>query len=54
LDRLEGAIGGRRLMLDCWSFCRGRRSLAETVERVDENREIATRVAARAGRAFVA
>ena len=54
LDRLEGAIGGRPLMLDCWSFCHGRRSLAETVERIDENRELANKIAAQARRAFAA
>lgn len=54
LQRLEGAIGGRPLMIDCWSFCRGRRSLAETVERLDENRERATKIAAQARRAFAA
>jgi aminoglycoside phosphotransferase (APT) family kinase protein len=54
LARLEGAIGGRPLMLDCWSFCHGRRSLAETVERMDANRELANRIAAQARRAFAA
>ncbi len=54
LDRLEGAIGGRPLMLDCWSFCHGRRSLAATVERIDETRELANKIAARARRAFAA
>ena len=54
LSRLEGAIGGRPLMLDCWSFCHGHRSLAETVERIDENRERANKIAAQARRAFAA
>lgn len=54
LDRLEAAIGGRPLMLDCWAFCHGRRSLVETVERVDETRELANRIAAQARRAFAA
>lgn len=52
LARLEGAIGGRPLMLDCWSFCHGRRPLAETVERIDETRELANKIAAQARRAF--
>jgi pimeloyl-ACP methyl ester carboxylesterase len=54
LARLEGAIVGRPLMLDCWSFCHGRRSLAETVERIDENRELANKIAAQARQAFAA
>jgi len=54
LDRLDGAIGGRPLMLDCWSYCHGRRSLAETVERIDANVELANRIAAQARRAFAA
>ncbi len=54
LDRLEGAIGGRPLMLDCWAFCCGRRSLAETVARVEENRERASKIAAQARWAFAA
>jgi Ser/Thr protein kinase RdoA (MazF antagonist) len=54
LERLEGAIGGRPLMLDCWSFCHGRRPLAVTVERIDETRELAHKIAAQARRAFAA
>jgi Ser/Thr protein kinase RdoA (MazF antagonist) len=54
IARLEGAIIGRPLMLDCWSFCHGRRSLAETVERIDARRELANRIAARARQAFAA
>lgn len=54
LARLEGAIGGRPLMLDCWSFCHGRRSLAETVERRDANSALANRIAAKAREAFAA
>jgi len=54
IARLEGAIMGRPLMLECWSFCHGRRSLAETVERMDANRELANRIAAQARQAFAA
>ncbi|MGH2856347.1 MAG: phosphotransferase enzyme family protein [Solirubrobacteraceae bacterium] len=54
LARLEGAIAGRPLMLDCWSFCHGRRSLAETVERMDASIELAHRIAAQARQAFAA
>lgn len=54
LDRLEGAIAGRPLMLDCWAFGCGRRSLAETVVRIEENRERANKIAAQARRAFAA
>jgi len=54
LARLEGAIAGRPLMIDCWSFCHDRRSLAETVESVEENRALASKIAAQARRAFAA
>lgn len=54
LARLEGAIGGRPLMLDCWSFCHGRRPLSVTVERIDETRALANKIAAQARRAFAA
>ena len=39
-------------MLDCWSFCHGRRSLAETVERIETNNALAKTIADRARRAF--
>jgi len=52
LARLEGAIVGRPLMLDCWSFCHGRLSLDAAVEHADSNRRLAQTIAGRARRAF--
>jgi Ser/Thr protein kinase RdoA (MazF antagonist)/predicted esterase len=52
LTRLAGAIAGRPLMLDCWSFCHGRRSLSETVERMDADRRSAERIAQLARQSF--
>ena len=54
LARLEGAISGRPLMLDCWSFCHGRLSLAQIIERLDADRELAKKIAAQARQAFAA
>ena len=54
LARLEGAIGGRPLMIDCWSFCHGRLSLAETVEQMDANSDLAKKIAVQARQAFSA
>ena len=54
LARLEGAIAGRPLMLDCWSVCHGRLSLTAAVERLDGDRERVRRIAARAREAFAA
>lgn len=52
LDRLSGAIRGRAVMLECWAYCAGRRSLAAAVERIDNATERAERIAAVARRAF--
>lgn len=52
LDRLEGAIRGRPVMLETWSVCAGRRELADAVERVDRAGELAREIAAAARRAF--
>ncbi len=52
LARLEVAIRGRPLMLDCWSFCHGRRSLVETVERIETTAGVAKQIADQARRAF--
>jgi Ser/Thr protein kinase RdoA (MazF antagonist) len=54
LARLEGAIGGRPLMLDCWAFCHGRRPLDATMERLEADRELVIGIADRARRAFAA
>ena len=52
LARLEGAIAGRPLMLDCWSFCHGRLSLTQTVERMDGSGQLARTIADQARRAL--
>ncbi|HEX4107819.1 MAG TPA: phosphotransferase [Solirubrobacteraceae bacterium] len=52
LDRLEGAIAARPIMLECWSVCAGRRELADAVERVADVRRLAPTIAARACQAF--
>jgi aminoglycoside phosphotransferase (APT) family kinase protein len=52
LDRLDGAIRGRPVMLEAWSVCAGRRELADAVERVDRAGELAREIAAAARRAF--
>jgi aminoglycoside phosphotransferase (APT) family kinase protein len=54
LARLEGAIWGRPVMLDCWSFCQGRLSLEDAAERLDSNRQLAQAIAAHARTAFAA
>ena len=52
LDRLEGAIWGRPVMLDCWSFATGRIPLARAAERVEQAQLDARCVAANARRLF--
>ena len=52
LDRLAGAIRGRPLMLECWAYCAGRRSLTAAMERIDDATEAAERIAAQARGAF--
>jgi Ser/Thr protein kinase RdoA (MazF antagonist) len=52
LDRLEGAIWGRPVMLDCWSFATGRTPLACAADRVEQAQLHARRIAADAGRLF--
>jgi len=54
LDRLEGAIRGRPVMLETWSVCAGRRELATAVERVERAGELAKSIAIIARRAFAA
>jgi hypothetical protein len=36
LARLDGAIRGRPTMIECWSVCAGRQSVAEALVRVKE------------------
>ncbi|HEY4830190.1 MAG TPA: phosphotransferase [Solirubrobacteraceae bacterium] len=54
LDRLEGAIRGRPVMLEAWSVCAGRRELATAVEQVERAGELAKSIAVTARRAFAA
>jgi Ser/Thr protein kinase RdoA (MazF antagonist) len=54
LARLEGAIAGRPLMLDCWSFCHGRLALDQAAERLDASRQLARTIASQARDAFAA
>jgi Ser/Thr protein kinase RdoA (MazF antagonist) len=52
LDRLEGAIRARPVMLEAWSVCAGRRQLAAAVERVEHAGKLAKTIAVRAEQAF--
>lgn len=52
LDRLDGAIRGRPVMLEIWSVCAGRRELAAAVDRIERAGELATSIAVCAQRAF--
>lgn len=54
LDRLEGAIWGRPVMLECWSFATGRTPLVRAAERVEQAQLHARRIAADARRLFAA
>jgi aminoglycoside phosphotransferase (APT) family kinase protein len=52
LDRLEGAIRGRPVMLETWSVCAGRREIAAAVYRIDRAGELAHSIAVQAERSF--
>lgn len=52
LERIAGAIRGRPVMLECWSYCHGRRELATAVESVTRAGELADTIAVRAREAF--
>lgn len=54
LDRLEGAIRGRPVMLETWSVCAGRREVTAAVEQIERIRHLARSIAAEARRAFAA
>ena len=54
LDRLEGAIRGRPVVLEAWSVCAGRRELADAVDRIERADELARSIAIFARRAFTA
>ena len=48
VERLAGAIALRPMTLECWSFCAGRRSLADAVARVEEAILLSKRIAVQA------
>ena len=50
LDRLEGAIRGRPVMLETWSVCAGRRKIAAALDRIDRAGELAHSIAIEARR----
>jgi Phosphotransferase enzyme family/Putative esterase len=50
LARLDGAIGARPTMIECWSLCVGRQSVADTLTRVREIGARAERLADHARR----
>jgi len=50
LARLDGAIRGRPTMIECWSVCAGRQSVADALVRVQEVGNRAQRLAAQARR----
>jgi Ser/Thr protein kinase RdoA (MazF antagonist) len=54
LERLEGAIRGRPIMLEIWSVCAGRRELGVAVDGIEHVRRLATSIASRARQAFAA
>ncbi len=54
LDRHEGAIRGRPVVLEAWSVCAGRRELADAVDRIERADELARSIAICARRAFTA
>lgn len=54
LDRLEGAIVGRPVMLEAWSVCAGRRGIADAMQRIERAVQQARSIADHARRAFTA
>jgi aminoglycoside phosphotransferase (APT) family kinase protein len=52
LDRLDGAIRGRPVMLEAWSVCVGRSDVAGAVDRIERAGQLAAQIAAEARRAF--
>ena len=54
LSRLPSAIRARPLILDCWLYCVGRRTLAEVTRELEARRPVAERIAARAIQGFAA
>jgi hypothetical protein len=54
LDRLEGAIRGRPVMLEVWAVCAGRRNLADAMDGIEQAHKLAESIATHARRAFTA
>lgn len=52
LDRLDGAIRGRPVMLEAWSVCAGRTELAPALDRIERAGDLAGEIAAVARRLF--
>ena len=52
LDRLEGAIRGRPVMLETWAVCAGRRELAVALDRIERAATLAASIAVATRRAF--
>ena len=52
LARLGGAVRARPVMLECWSFCAGRRNLADAIQRIGHANKLAEEIADHARRAF--
>lgn len=52
LDRLDGAIRGRPVMLEAWSVCAGRTELAAALDRIERAGDLAGEIAAVARRLF--
>jgi Ser/Thr protein kinase RdoA (MazF antagonist) len=54
LERLEGAIRARPMVLDAWAVCAGRSELAAAIDGIEHVRRLAGPIAARARQAFTA
>jgi Ser/Thr protein kinase RdoA (MazF antagonist) len=52
LDRLEGAIRGRPVMLETWAVCAGQREIADALDRIERAGNLAASIAVVARRAF--
>jgi Ser/Thr protein kinase RdoA (MazF antagonist) len=52
LERLADAIRARPVMLECWSFCAGRRQLDDALARIETANQLAPRIAEQARRAL--
>jgi Phosphotransferase enzyme family len=54
LDRLEGAIRGRPVMLETWAVCAGRHELSVALDRIERAGDLAASIAVVTRRAFAA